>query len=122
MDNLKSGALSIDLEPDLTDGVIVAIWRGSAADRQASAVLDPFFARLLDRARKEKLRIEHRFDKLEHFNSSTIGALITFIQDARSLSVPLRLVYSQALKWQRLSFEAMRVFDKDDGLLEVSPR
>ena len=54
--------------------------------------------------------IEMHFEKLDHFNSSTIAAVIRFIQDARQRGVKLIIVYNQALKWQKLSFDAMRVF------------
>jgi hypothetical protein len=64
------------------------------------------------------LPIELHFEQLEHFNSSTITSLIQLIQDSRARSIKLILVYDQALKWQRLSFDALRVFVKDD-LLEL---
>jgi hypothetical protein len=59
------------------------------------------------------------FEALEHFNSSTVAALIHLIQEARSRQIPLVFVYNQSLKWQKLSFDAMRVFIKSDGLLQM---
>jgi hypothetical protein len=29
------------------------------------------------------------------------------------------IAYDRAVKWQRISFEALGVFDKGDGLLEI---
>jgi hypothetical protein len=58
------------------------------------------------------------FENLDHFNSSTIAAVIRFIQEARVKAVKLVIVYNQQLKWQKLSFDALRVFAKDD-LLEL---
>jgi hypothetical protein len=65
-----------------------------------------------------KLPIELHFEKLEHFNSSTITSIIQLIQDSRARGVKLVLVYDEALKWQKLSFDALRVFARDD-LLEL---
>ena len=36
--------------------------------------------------------------------------------------VRLVIVYDENLKWQRLSFDALRVFDKSDQLFELRPQ
>jgi hypothetical protein len=59
------------------------------------------------------------FERIEHFNSSTITALIRLIQTARKAGVKLVMVYDQNLKWQRLSFDALRVFDKNNELFQL---
>jgi hypothetical protein len=41
------------------------------------------------------------------------------IQDARTAGVKLVLVYNKSLKWQKLSFDALRVFVRDDSTLEL---
>ncbi len=73
---------------------------------------------MLETAGLKHIFVEMHFEKLEHFNSSTIAAIIRFIQDARTKGVRLVIVYNQALKWQKLSFDALRVFAKD-SLLEL---
>ena len=94
--------------------------RGKSNNRHPGEVLAPYFREVLATAGTRNVPIELHFEKLEHFNSSTIGAIIQLIQDARARSIKLILVYDQALKWQKLSFEALRVFAKDD-LLELRP-
>ena len=37
----------------------------------------------------------------------------------RKGSVKLAMVYDQSLKWQRLSFDALRVFEKNDDLFQL---
>ena len=81
-------------------------------------MLAPYFREVMASAATRKLPLELHFEKLEHFNSSTITSIIQLIQDSRARSIKLILVYDQALKWQKLSFDALRVFAKDD-LLEL---
>ena len=63
--------------------------------------------------------LEMHFEELDYFNSSTIGTLITFIQKARRQKVHLRMVYAGTIKWQTLSFDALRMFEKSDQLFEL---
>lgn len=60
-----------------------------------------------------------RFNTLEHFNSSTITSVIEMIQDARARAVPLVIGYDGKVTWQKVTFEALKVFVKSDGLLEL---
>jgi hypothetical protein len=81
-------------------------------------VLAPYFRDVLATADTRKVPLELHFEKLEHFNSSTITSIIQLIQDSRARGVKLVLVYDHALRWQKLSFDALRVFAKD-AMLEL---
>jgi hypothetical protein len=95
-------------------------WKGRSGARNPSEFLMPYFRSILEIAAKRgRVGVEMHFEGLEHFNSSTVAALIHLIQDARGKQVPLVFVYDQNLKWQKLSFDAMRVFVKSDGLLQM---
>jgi hypothetical protein len=101
-------------------GGIRLVWKGRSGARNPSEVLMPYFRGVLDAAsQRGRVGVEMHFEALEHFNSSTVAALIHLIQDARGKQVPLVFVYDRNLKWQKLSFDAMRVFVKSDGLLEM---
>lgn len=96
------------------------VWKGRSGARNPSEVLMPYFRGVLEAAsQRGRVGVEMHFEALEHFNSSTVAALIHLIQDARGKQVPLVFVYDRNLKWQKLSFDAMRVFVKSDGLLEM---
>ena len=95
------------------------VWHGRSNARNPSQVLQPFFASILAQASASGQRVEMDFTTLEHFNSSTITALIQLIQDCRSKGLRLRLRYDDKVKWQKLSFGALRVFVKPAGLLEL---
>lgn len=117
MENLNSGDLSINVSEK--DGVLSLDWRGKSADRKPQLVLAPFFEQVAARAVASGKSIEMHFENLEHFNSSTITVLIQLIQKLRQQSVALRIVFNADFKWQRLSFDALRIFEKSDGLLTL---
>lgn len=121
MESLKNADLVIDVEDVAAPPCLRLVWRGRSADRYPGRVLGPFFSSALDEAAGKGAAIEMRFHALEHFNSSTITSVIELIQDARARGVRLVIAYDGAIKWQRLSFDALRVFNKGDGLLELRP-
>ena len=118
MDNLTAGDLTIQVVPR-EGGTLELLWTGKSNARNPTQALQPFFALALTEAAERKLSLELRFEKLDHFNSSTITAIIQLIQEARSRALRVSIVYDSGVKWQKLSFEALRVFAKGDGLLEL---
>jgi hypothetical protein len=119
MENLISGSLRIELLMPEPPAPIQMVWRGKSNDRTSSKTLGPYFATVLSSAAARGAPLELHFEHVDHFNSSTITSVIQLIQDARSAGVKLVLVYDKALRWQKLSFDALRVFERDDGKLEL---
>jgi hypothetical protein len=117
VEGLVAGDLRIDLVED--KGLLRCDWRGRSVEREADLTLRPYFDSLLARAQEQDATLEMHFEELDYFNSSTIGALITFIQKARRQKVNLRLVYAGTIKWQSLSFDALRMFERGDRLFEL---
>ena len=117
VENLVAGDLRIDVLEQ--QGLLRCDWRGRSVEREADLTLRPFFEGLLARALAIGATLEMHFEELDYFNSSTIGSLISFIQKARRQKVHLRLVYAGTIKWQTLSFDALRMFEKSDQLFEL---
>ena len=115
MNDFVAGDLKISTNGGRPDAIELS-WLGKSADRHPGKVLTPYFQTALAEAADRRVPIEMHFEKLEHFNSSTITAIIQLIQDARHKQVTLVMIYDQALKWQKLSFDALRVFAKDNLL------
>jgi hypothetical protein len=120
--NLQSGDLTVTVsEPGSGAGGLLRLdWTGKSNSREPSKILGPFLAEVAKRAGElgsGRPTVEMHFERLEHFNSSTITALIQFIQTSRSRGMALVIFFDAAQKWQRLSFDALRIFDKSDGLL-----
>jgi hypothetical protein len=81
---------------------------GKSASRDAGKVLAPLFDQTLALASAENRVIVLHFERLEYFNSSTIAALVQFIRSAQEKKLGLTVVYDAALKWQAMSFDALR--------------
>jgi hypothetical protein len=118
MQSLIVGDLRIEAMEDGVYPAVQLLWKGKSNHRYPGDVLAPYFRDVLALASTRRVAIELHFEKLEHFNSSTISSIIQLIQDSRGRSVKLILVYDHSLKWQKLSFDALRVFARDD-LLEL---
>ena len=119
MDGLKAGDLTIEVGETAAPAAISMTWRGKSNDRFPRRTLGPFFERVLGFAQIRRVPVAMHFGKLEHFNSSTITSVIELIQEARSKAVPLVIHYDGKVSWQKVTFEALRVFVKNDGLLEL---
>jgi hypothetical protein len=118
MEELRAGDLHITVEDAGPEMPIRLTWVGKSTDRYPGKILLPYLGKALSRAAEQQSAVELHFEKLEHFNSSTITALIQLIQDGRQKGVSLAFVHDPTLKWQKLSFDALRVFAKD-GLFEI---
>jgi hypothetical protein len=118
MDSLVVGDLRIDALEAEPPAPLQLLWKGKSNNRNPGEALAPYFRDVLSAAGSRKVPIELHFEKLDHFNSSTITSIIQLIQESRARGIRVVMVYDQALKWQKLSFDALRVFAKDD-LLEL---
>jgi hypothetical protein len=88
--------------------LLSALLTGKSASRDAGRELQPVFERLLATSKEEGRTLVLHFERLDYFNSSTIAALVQFIRTAQQAGVSLVVRYDAALKWQAMSFEALR--------------
>ena len=107
MVNLQSDELLIEVD-EREPGLLVLNWLGRSASRSPGAVLHPWFDQLFQVARERGTAVEMRFERLEHFNSSTIAVLIQLINSAQDRRIKLTVRYDANLRWQTLSFDALR--------------
>lgn len=107
MMNLQADELLIEVD-ERESGVLVLNWLGRSASRNPGAVLHPWFDQLFGVARERHAVLEMHFERLEHFNSSTIAVLIQLINSAQDRRVRLTVRYDGNLRWQTLSFDALR--------------
>jgi hypothetical protein len=116
MQDLNAGQLSIKASPSGSAATPLQLrLKGRSSDRHPEHILGPYFASALSAAAEQAVGLELHFEELDYFNSSTITSLIQLIQEARAKGIPLIYVYDPALRWQKLSFDALRVF-VGDGL------
>lgn len=120
-DRLSAGDLTIEAVQATSSSPLGLLWSGKSNDRHPGKILGPYFAKMLDRAGAQRVPLELHFETLDYLNSSTITAIIQIIQDARAKAVKLVIVFDPARRWQKLSFDALKVFARDDGLMELRP-
>lgn len=107
MMNLQADELLIEVDERET-GILVLNWLGRSASRSPGSVLHPWFDQLFGVARERNAALEMRFERLEHFNSSTIAVLIQLINSAQDRRIRMTVRYDANLRWQTLSFDALR--------------
>lgn len=101
------GELTVSAEREASNLLRVQL-TGKSATRDAGRELQPVFERLLSTAKEEGRTLVFHFERLEYFNSSTIAGLVQFIRTAQQAGVGLVVRYDASLKWQAMSFDALR--------------
>lgn len=119
LDVFHFGDLKIEPVQSAPGEPIHLYWRGRSMDRHPARTVVPYVVDVIGAATLEHAAVRLHFETIEHMNSSTITALIQIIQEARSAGTPLVIHFDPKKTWQRLSFEALGVFVKDDGLLQL---
>ena len=120
-EKLSAGDLTIVPRQASAGAALELVWSGKSNDRQPGKILSPYFTKALQHASAQSVPLELHFETLDYLNSSTITAIIQVIQDARARGVKLVIVFDPNRRWQKLSFDALRVFVRDDGLVELRP-
>jgi hypothetical protein len=115
---LQSGELTIEPGRD-TDGTLVLVWRGRSTDPQPARVIVPYVTLWLEKALHQKAALRLELAPLEDMSSSTITAIVEIIREASSRQTPVTLSYDASKGWQKLGFEALRVFATPGGVLSL---
>jgi hypothetical protein len=102
-------------------GAIRIELRGKSGERSPEQFLGPLFRDLARRAQGGHLELH--FEQLSYFNSSTMGAFIGFLQQlkAQRPRPTVVLSYDGSSNLQRVSLEALRIFDAPGGFLKLTP-
>lgn len=116
---LVFGDLTIEPRQSIEGGPVDLFWRGKSNDRHPARTVVPYVAEVLAAAQAQQTSVRLHFETIEHMNSSTITAIIQIIQDARTRGTQLVIVFDPTRNWQKLSFEALGVFVKDDRMLRL---
>lgn len=119
MKTLELGELSLRVSRRAVPPTFDIAWLGRGSDPRARGSLVFWFDSLLEDAAADGARVEMRFEELAHANSATITAILQMIQESRARRVPLAVVFDPSNRWQKMSFEAMRVVIADCPLIEL---
>ena len=93
----------LKLEVNFGESQIIIRWLGESKDREPIKFLAPI---IMD------------FTGFEYMNSSTVTPIVKQLERAKKENRKVTIHYKKGLKWQELSFAALRVFNIPD-LIEV---
>lgn len=94
-------------------------WFGKSTMRKPGDFLAPILAEVLKRGNESGKRIVLDFRTLQYMNSSTITPVIRLLEQARRGTGRMSVLYRQDLKWQHLSFSALKIFETPDARIEL---
>ena len=112
-----SGLLHVDSDED--GRVLRQRWTGRANELKPADALDGYFAPVIERARAGGLTIEHRFEKLEYFNSAFIAWVIRHLRRTLEVEVKTIIYFEPKSNMHRSSFDALRHLQGENPWLEV---
>jgi hypothetical protein len=90
---------------------------GKSIERDPGTFLNPLIHDALERLGVRRLVLN--FSDLGYMNSSSVTPVIKLLNEIKAGGQSIRIVYAKALKWQELSFSALKVFQTRDGRIEV---
>lgn len=115
--DLSDGDLTIQVRGE--PGLLRLDWKGASNETDPGKSLVPFFALVLADAVKAKCRVQLHFENLSYFNSATVSTLLKWLPEVRASNVRLAIIYDGQRSWQKVTFEAFRIFERSDGLLTL---
>lgn len=106
----------LKLEVKYGESEITINWLGESKDREPTKFLTPIFDAIYTRNTSKPLIMN--FTKFEYMNSSTVTPIVKQLERAKKENRKVTIQYKKGLKWQELSFAALKVFNIP-GLIEV---
>ncbi|UCE56802.1 MAG: hypothetical protein JSV31_15580 [Desulfobacterales bacterium] len=116
-ESFVSNLLKVEVKE--TIDYIVTNWTGKSVDRNPSKFITPILVNLLEKSNEVKKRFILDFQKLEYMNSSTITPIIKILERAKNGNGQISVIYNKLLKWQDLSFSALKIFQTKDKRVEI---
>lgn len=106
----------LKLEVNYGESEILIKWLGESKDREPTKFLSPIFDAIYTRNQTKPLIMD--FSQFEYMNSSTVTPIVKQLERAKKENRKVTIRYKKGLKWQELSFAALRVFNIP-GLIDV---
>ena len=109
--------LTIEVTED--DANVSLVWKGRSIVRKPNDFVMPIMLDALSVANESGKRLVLDFQELEYMNSSTLTPIIKILERARRGETQLTVIYKESLRWQDLSFAALRIFETQDTRVEI---
>jgi len=113
----------LTLEKIVGDTSITIRFIGKSNERNPSKFISPILSDVLHQSDSGNKEIILDFKELEYMNSSTITPILKILDKAtREKNYRIAIVYRQSLKWQDLSFSALKIFELKDNKIKIIGR
>jgi hypothetical protein len=113
----------LTLEKIVGDTSITIRFIGKSNERNPSKFISPILSDVLHQSDSGNKEIVLDFKELEYMNSSTITPILKILDKAtREKNYRITIVYRQLLKWQDLSFSALKIFELKDNKIKIIGR
>jgi len=113
----------LTLEKIVDEPSITIRFIGKSNERNPSKFIYPILSDALDQGTSGNKDIILDFMELEYMNSSTITPILKILDKAkRGEDYRVTIVYRQSLKWQDLSFSALKIFEAKDNKIRITGR
>jgi hypothetical protein len=110
----------LTLEKIVGDTSITIRFIGKSNERNPSKFISPILSDVLHQSDSGNKEIVLDFKELEYMNSSTITPILKILDKAtREKNYRITIVYRQLLKWQDLSFSALKIFELKDNKIKI---
>lgn len=117
IESFASNLLKIDVEEN--EESINIKWTGKSIHRKPGQFITPILVDVLKKSTDLKKRIVLDFRKLDYMNSSTITPVIKILERAKRGTVQVTVLYEKSLKWQDLTFSALKIFQTKDQRVRI---
>lgn len=112
MDAFRREELAIAPSETSEPAWICLTWSGRAGDREPRSTLGHFLDAIVERATASGAALELRCQDLSSVNAATIGCIVEMIHRCHAAGLHVAVRYDKGSRWQRLTFEAMRMMIK----------
>lgn len=106
----------LKIEVKYGESEVLINWLGESKEREPTKFLTPIFDAIYAHNQTKPLIMD--FTHFEYMNSSTVTPIVKQLERAKRENRKLTIKYKKGLKWQELSFAALRVFNIP-GLIDV---
>ncbi len=114
---------SLTLEKIVDEPSITIRFIGKSNERNPSKFIYPILSDALEQGIDSNKGIILDFMDLEYMNSSTITPILKILDKVkREEKYRVAIVYRQSLRWQDLSFSALKIFESRDNRIRITGR
>jgi len=113
----------LTLEKIVDEPSITIRFIGRSNERNPSKFIYPILADALDQSAHSNKGFILDFRDLEYMNSSTITPILKILDKVkREEKYRVTIIYRQSLRWQDLSFSALKIFESRDNRISITGR